>query len=103
MFLKDGHAESYERVVVAYFIGHHEKPTLSIIDADDNEIENIELDSFRSVQELHDLFCSKGFERKPQEEVEALLKERREKKEVTKRTRVEYLRKLKEKRTRGGV
>jgi hypothetical protein len=102
-FLKDGHAESYEHVTVSYFTGHHRKPTLTIYDEDDNEIEMVDLEPTRTVEEIHDLFLSKGFTKKKQEEVEKILKERRVKKELDRKSRTEFLRGLKDKRERGEI
>ena len=107
-FLKEGHVESYENnISVSYISGHHHGSVLTIYhsnyDAKNQETENeipvesIDLTRIQSVDGFHRLFQSKGFKKKSPQEVERILKHRRDELEETQKTRKEYLLKLREK------
>ena len=64
-FLKDGHAESYEGVTVAFVNGR--EATLVIYDAGD-EVDRIMLQNIGNMADLHRVMVDAGFSLKPERE-----------------------------------
>ena len=91
-FLQSGEAESYENITINYI--HGLKATLTIYhhehhDSDDGdtvktkkEIEKVQLTTIETNAELHELFLSKGFQLKSQEEIQSLKNQRRNEQEA---------------------
>ena len=73
-FLKNGHAERYHNVEIRYISG--KSPTLTIYRSGEME-ETLSLKDFKSKEELHELFQSKGFVLKPEEEINVMNSNRR--------------------------
>ena len=72
-FLKLGHAESYQNVEIEYI--HGRKATLTIYH-DDEKVETVVLSDLKNHEEMHALFVEKGFQLKPENEIEAIKAER---------------------------
>lgn len=72
-FLKLGHAESYQNVEIEYI--HGKKATLTIYH-DDEKVETLVLSDLQNHEEMHALFVEKGFQLKPENEIEAIKAER---------------------------
>lgn len=72
-FLKLGHAESYQNVEIEYI--HGRKATLTIYH-DEKIVETVVLSDLKNHEEMHALFVEKGFQLKPENEIEAIKAER---------------------------
>jgi hypothetical protein len=73
-FLKGGEAESYEGITVKFV---HGKTAILTIYQDGQEQEKIVMHELKTRPAMHDMLRAKGFQRKPNQEVEKILTERK--------------------------
>ena len=93
-FLLEGEAESYQGVTVEFIKGR--RSVMVLTDADDHEVDHINLQDYATKTELHELFQELGFQLKSEEEMEEMRRIKEENEAEEERKRLERLRLLKE-------